>query len=128
MEELFTVLTFLPLLVWLILLGYSMKLIMEGEEEKARGLRIFGLILIAGAGMVLAKPLAFWIVGITYDEELGVWYKDKNGNGVYDLGEELEIPQELTDMLNRFLSLLMLLGAFVVIIGIIVAAIRFKVT
>ena len=102
-----------------------MKLIFGEEEEKSRGLMIFGSIMIAGAAMILAKPIAFWIMGITYDENAGVWYKDKNGNGAYDSGEELDIPQDLTDMLNKFLSLLMVIGAFVVIIGIIIAAIRY---
>jgi len=101
-----------------------MKLIFGEEEEKSRGLMIFGSIMIAGAAMILAKPIAFWIMGITYDEDLGIWYKDKNGNGKYDSGEELDVPQDLTNMLNKFLSLLMVIGAFVVIIGIIIAAIK----
>jgi len=125
LQDLLALLTAAPFIVWLVLLAYSMKLIFGEEEEKSRGLMIFGSIMIAGAAMILAKPIAFWIMGITYDEDLGIWYKDKNGNGAYDSGEELDIPQDLTDMLNKFLSLLMVIGAFVVIIGIIIAAIRY---
>ena len=125
MQDLLALLTATPFIVWLVLLAYSMKLIFGEEEEKTKGLMIFGSIVIAGAAMILAKPIAFWIMGITYDENAGVWYKDKNGNGAYDSGEELDIPQDLTDMLNKFLSLLMVIGAFVVIIGIIIAAIRY---
>jgi len=125
LQDLLALLTATPFIVWLILLAYSMKLIFGEEEEKTKGLMIFGSIVIAGAAMILAKPIAFWIMGITYDENAGVWYKDKNGNGAYDSGEELDIPQDLTDMLNKFLSLLMVIGAFVVIIGIIIAAIRY---
>ena len=117
-------LTATPFIVWLVLLAYSMKLIFGEEEEKTKGLMIFGSIMVAGAAMILAKPLAFWIMGVTYDEELGIWYKDKDGDGMYTPGEELDVPQDLTDMLNKFLSLLMVIGAFVVIIGIIIAAIK----
>jgi len=71
-----------------------MKLIFGEEEEKTKGLMIFGSIMVAGAAMILAKPVAFWLMGVTYDEANNVWYKDKNGNGKYDLGEELDVPQD----------------------------------
>ncbi len=52
-------LTATPFIVWLVLLAYSMKLIFGEEEEKTKGLIIFGSIMIAGAAMILAKPIAF---------------------------------------------------------------------
>jgi hypothetical protein len=126
LQDIYAALTALPFLVWLTLLAYSMRLIFGEEEEKTKGLTIFGTIMIAGAAMVLAKPIAFWLMGVTYDEDLGIWYKDKDGNGMYDPGEELDVPQDLTNMMNRFFSLLMVIGAFVVIIGFIIAAIRYR--
>ena len=81
-----------------------MKLIFGEEEEKSRGLMIFGSIMIAGAAMILAKPIAFWIMGITYDENAGVWYKDKNGNGAYDSGEELDSLECRLEALEKVVS------------------------
>jgi len=59
LQDLLALLTATPFIVWLVLLAYSMKLIFGEEEEKTKGLIIFGSIMIAGAAMILAKPIAF---------------------------------------------------------------------
>ena len=87
----------------------------EGPEEQARAQRVLAGVVLGGAMMALAKPIAYWITGITYDPSTGAWYI---GNKPADL------PAELVAMVDRLLTLLMVIGVVVAIAGGIYAGIQ----
>ena len=76
----------------------------ESPEERARAMRILSGFIIGGAMMALAKPIAFWLTGITYQD--GTWYVG---------GEPADLPQELVSMIDRLLTLLQVIGVVVAI-------------
>ena len=84
---------------------FAVKLVRaESPEERARAMRILSGFILGGAMMALAKPIAFWLTGITYQD--GTWYVG---------GEPADLPQELVDMIDRLLTLLQVIGVVVAI-------------
>jgi len=96
----------------------------EAPEERARAQRVLAGCIIGGACLVLARPVASWVTGISIgtDPTTGdkIFFKDKNGNGRYDAGtdEKLDLPSDLADMADKLLLLLMVIGAVVLVVGI----------
>jgi len=84
---------------------YAVKLVRaESPEERARAMRILSGFIIGGAMMALAKPVAFWLTGVRYENE--VWY----------VGDQpADLPQALIDMIDRLLTLLQVIGVVVAI-------------
>jgi len=76
----------------------------ESPEERARAMRILSGFIIGGAMMALAKPIAFWLTGITYQD--GTWYVG---------GQPADLPPELVSMIDRLLTLLQVIGVVVAI-------------
>jgi hypothetical protein len=87
----------------------------EGPEEQARAQRVLAGVVLGGAMMALAKPIAYWITGITYDSSTGAWYIG---------GQPADLPVELVAMVDRLLTLLMVIGVVVAIAGGIYAGIQ----
>ena len=87
----------------------------EGPEEQARAQRVLAGVVLGGAMMALAKPIAYWITGITYDPSTGTWYIG---------GKPADLPVELVAMVDRLLTLLMVIGVVVAIAGGIYAGIQ----
>ena len=84
---------------------YAVKLVRaESPEERARAMRILSGFILGGAIMALAKPLAFWLTGITYQN--GTWYVG---------GQPADLPPELISMIDRLLTLLQVIGVVVAI-------------
>lgn len=87
----------------------------ESPEEQARAQRVLAGVVLGGAMMALAKPIAYWITGITYDTSTGTWYIG---------GKPADLPAELVAMVDRLLTLLMVIGVVVAIAGGIYAGIQ----
>lgn len=78
----------------------------ESPEERARAMRILSGFILGGAMMALAKPIAFWLTGVTYDEATGTWLVN---------GQPADLPPELVSMIDRLLTLLQVVGVVVAI-------------
>jgi len=76
----------------------------ESPEERARAMRILSGFIIGGAMMALAKPIAFWLTGIRYEN--GTWYVGEN---------PADLPEELVTMIDRLLTMLQVIGVVVAI-------------
>jgi hypothetical protein len=87
----------------------------ESPEEQARAQRVLAGVVLGGAMMALAKPIAYWITGIAYDASTGTWYIG---------GKPADLPAELVAMVDRLLTLLMVIGVVVAIAGGIYAGIQ----
>ena len=87
----------------------------ESPEEQARAQRVLAGVVLGGAMMALAKPIAYWITGITYDTSTAIWYI---------CGKPADLPAELVAMVDRLLTLLMVIGVVVAIAGGIYAGIQ----
>jgi len=87
----------------------------ESPEEQARAQRVLAGVVLGGAMMALAKPIAYWVTGITYDPSTGTWYIG---------GNPADLPAELVAMVDRLLTLLMVIGVVVAIAGGIYAGIQ----
>jgi len=84
---------------------YAVKLVRaESPEERARAMRVLSGFVIGGAVMALAKPVAFWVTGIRYEN--GTWYVGE---------QEAYLPEELVEMMDRLLTLLQVIGVVVAI-------------
>jgi formate hydrogenlyase subunit 3/multisubunit Na+/H+ antiporter MnhD subunit len=94
----------------------------EAPEERARAQRVLAGCLIGGACLVLAKPISTWLTGISIgtDPTTGrkVFFRDINGDGQCQSNEVLDLPSELADMADKLLLFLMVLGAVVLVVGI----------
>ena len=73
----------------------------ESPEEQARAQKVIAGAIIGGAVMVLAKPMSAWLFGIDPSNPSG------------------DLPVELVDMVDKLLSLLMYIGAVVLIVGLV---------
>lgn len=83
----------------------------ESEQETARAQKIIGGCIIGGVLTALARNIAQWITGYSYDPSAGVW-KDASGNIV-------DIPEGMAQMTDKLLTLLTIIGVVVVIAGLI---------
>jgi len=84
---------------------FAIKLVRaESPEERTRAMRILSGFILGGAMMALAKPIAFWLTGIEYQN--GTWYVG---------GNPADLPQELVTMIDRLLTLLQVIGVVVAI-------------
>jgi len=95
---------------------YAVRLVRaESPEEQARAQTVLAGVVIGGAIMVLAKPIAYWVTGIYYDSATGQWMIG---------GRPADLPPELITMIDRLLTLLMVIGVVVAIAGGIYAGIQ----
>ena len=109
-------LTVSALIVVAIVCFYAVRLVRaESPEEQARAQTVLAGVVIGGAIMVLAKPIAYWVTGIYYDTATGQWMIG---------GRPADLPPELITMIDRLLTLLMVIGVVVAIAGGIYAGIQ----
>lgn len=106
----------------------GIKLIWGREEQAAMGFHGIAMVIIAGAIMAVAKPIAFWLTGWTnmkYDKSTNTWYADRNNNNTRE-SDEPAVPAELYDMVGKVFDLVFYIGVILLVIGAIIAGIRLE--